>query len=121
MVGARDDEARLLRAGRIFTLMWAALLIVGAILFIPLSRGTSAVEVALGVAALVYGGLLGVFALGVLTRRPGQVAAMVGVAVGIGTVTLLRDQMAWPWYVPVGATVTLAAGSIVGLLERRPT
>jgi SSS family transporter len=119
MVGARDDEARILRAGKIFTLVWAGLLIGGAILFIPLSQGTSAVEVALGVASLVYGGLLGAFALGVFTERPGQISAMVGVAVGIGTVTLLRDQMAWPWYVLVGATVTFATGWLVGLIEPR--
>jgi SSS family transporter len=120
LVGARDDEARILRAGRVFTLVWAALLISGAILFIPLSQGTAAVEVALGIASLVYGGLLGAFALGVLTKRPGQRAAIVGVAVGIGTVTLLRDQMAWPWYVLVGSTVTLAVGSLAGLVDRQP-
>lgn len=117
MVGARDDEARILRAGKIFTLVWAGLLIGGAILFIPLSQGTSAVEVALGVASLVYGGLLGAFALGVFTQRPGQMSAIIGVAVGIGTVTLLRDQMAWPWYVLVGATVTFATGWLVGWVE----
>ena len=120
MVGARDDEERILRAGKSFTLVWAAMLILGAILFIPLSTRTSAVEVALGIASLVYGGLLGAFALGVFTKRPGQTAAIVGVAVGIGTVTLLRDQMAWPWYVLVGATVTVVAGSLYGLMERRP-
>ena len=119
MVGARDDEARILRAGKIFTLVWAGLLIGGAILFIPLSQGTSAVEVALGVASLVYGGLLGAFALGVFTQRPGQMSAIIGVAVGIGTVTLLRDQMAWPWYVLVGATVTFATGWLVGWIEPR--
>ena len=119
LAGARDDEARILRAGKLFTLIWAALLIGGAILFIPLSRGTSAVEVALGIASLVYGGLLGAFALGVLTKRPGQLSAMIGIAVGIGTVTLLRDQMAWPWYVLVGSTVTFVTGSLVGLLEPR--
>lgn len=117
MAGARDDEARILKAGKIFTLVWAALLISGAVLFIPLSEGTSAVEVALGIASLVYGGLLGAFALGVLTKRPGQISAIIGVAVGIGTVTLLRDQMAWPWYVLVGSTVTLIAGTIVGRFE----
>jgi len=117
MVGARDDEARIFRAGRIFTLVWAGLLIAGATLFIPLSQGTSAVEVALGIASLVYGGLLGVFALGVLTRRPGQRSAIVGIAVGIGTVTLFRDQMAWPWYVLVGSTVTLVVGAIAGRFE----
>jgi SSS family transporter len=117
MAGARDDEARILKAGKIFTLVWAGLLISGAILFIPLSQGTSAVEVALGIASLVYGGLLGAFALGVLTKRPGQISAIVGVVVGIGTVTLLRDTMAWPWYVLVGSTVTLVAGTIVGRFE----
>ena len=116
MVGAQDDEARLLRAGRAFSLLWAALLIAGATLFIPLSRGTTAVEVALGIASLVYGGLLGAFALGVLTKRPGQMAAIVGMASGIGMVTLLRDQMAWPWYALVGSVVTFAVGSAIGLI-----
>jgi SSS family transporter len=119
MVGARDDEARILKAGKAFTLLWAALLITGAILFIPLSRGTSAVEVALGIASLVYGGLLGAFALGVFTKRPGQGAVMIGIAVGIGSVTLIRDQIAWPWYVLVGSAVTFAVGSLVGLVTAR--
>ena len=120
MVGARDDEERILRAGKAFTLVWAGLLIGGAILFIPLSQGTSAVEVALGIASLVYGGLLGAFALGVFTRRPGQLAAIIGVAVGIGTVTLMRDHMAWPWYVLVGSSVTFVVGSLVGLVQTQP-
>ena len=34
--GAEGDDARILRAGRLFTLMWAALLIAGAIAFIRL-------------------------------------------------------------------------------------
>lgn len=119
MVGAVGDEVRTLRAGKIFTLVWAGLLVAGAILFIPLSQGTSAVEVALGVASLVYGGLLGAFALGVLTKRPGEGAAIIGVAAGIGVVTLLRDAMAWPWYVLVGASVTLAVGTLVGLVANR--
>lgn len=119
MVGARDDEARLLRAGRAFSLLWAVLLIVGATLFIPLSRETAAVEVALGIASLVYGGLLGAFALGVLTRRPGQAAAIIGVASGVGVVTLLRDQMAWPWYALVGASITFTVGSLVGRVAPR--
>jgi SSS family transporter len=119
MVGAVGDEGRILRAGKAFTLLWAALLIGGAILFIPLSQGTSAVEVALGIASLVYGGLLGAFALGVFTKRPGQLSVMIGIAVGVGTVTLVRDQIAWPWYVLLGSTITFAVGSLVGLVDRK--
>jgi SSS family transporter len=114
IVGASEDEGRIFRAGRIFTLVWAALLIGGAILFIPLSEGTSAVEVALGIASLVYGGLLGVFALGVLTERPGQEAAIFGIVFGIGMVTLFREQMAWPWYVPFGSVATFTFGWLAG-------
>ena len=114
IVGASDDEGRIFKAGRIFTLVWAALLIGGAILFIPLSEGTSAVEVALGIASLVYGGLLGVFALGVLTERPGQDAAIFGIVFGIGMVTLLREHMAWPWYVPFGSLTTFTFGWLAG-------
>ena len=112
IVGARDDEGRILRAGKVFTLVWAGLLTLGAVLFIPLSTGTTAVE-----ASLVYGGLLGAFALGIFTKRPGQVAVIIGVVVGIGTVTILRNEMAWPWYVLVGSVVTFVAGSFVGLFE----
>jgi solute:Na+ symporter, SSS family len=121
MFGAQDDEPRLLRAGRTFSLVWAVLLIFGATVFIPLSRGTAAVEVALGIASLVYGGLLGAFALGVFTKRPGQAAAIIGIASGIGAVTLLRDQMAWPWYALVGSAITFTVGSLIGLLAPAPT
>ena len=117
IVGARNDEGRILKAGKVFTLVWAGLLTLGAVLFIPLSAGTTAVEVALGIASLVYGGLLGAFALGVFTKRPGQVAVIIGVVVGVGTVTILRNEMAWPWYVLVGSVVTFVAGSFAGLFE----
>ena len=121
MVGARDDETRILQAGRVFTLVWSILLILGAILFIPLSEGTSAVEAALGIASLVYGGLLGAFALGVLTKRPGQRDVIIGIAVGITCVTLLRGEMAWPWYAVVGSVITFAVGSLGGLFSERST
>jgi len=112
MVGARGDDARIMRAGKLFTLVWAGLLILGAILFIPLSKGTSAVELALGIASLVYGGLLGAFALGVLTTRPGQGSVVVGVIAGIGLVAVYHNAMAWPWYVLVGSVVTFAVGML---------
>ncbi|MCG6957472.1 MAG: sodium:solute symporter [Gemmatimonadetes bacterium] len=116
MVGATGDDARIMRAGKRFTLVWAGLLILGAIVFIPLSKGTSAVEVALGIASLVYGGLLGAFALGVFTTRPGQGSVVVGVTAGIGLVTVFRNAMAWPWYALVGSVVTFAVGWVVSYL-----
>lgn len=137
LAGARDDEGRILRMGKVFTLVWAGLLIGGAILFIPLSEGTSAVEVALAVASLVYGGLLGAFALGVLSDRADARSVVLGMIAGIGTVAAIwvfgrvdpaaagdwpasmvwvRSQLpiAWPWFVPIGTAVTVAVGLLFG-------
>ena len=111
----RTGDRSLMAAGKVFTLAWAGLLIAGAIVFIPLSRGTAAVEVALAAASMAYGGLLGAFALGVLTRRVSQAGALVGMTAGVGTVVAIwataRDAVAWPWFVLIGLVVTMAAGS----------
>jgi len=113
-----DDDARILRAGKLFTLVWAGLLVGGAILFIPLSAGTSAVEVALAVASLVYGGLLGAFALGVLSRRATAGGTAAGMVTGIGAVTaiwiLAPDRVAWPWFVLIGTAITVVVGMVLG-------
>jgi solute:Na+ symporter, SSS family len=114
MVGAQDDEARLLRAGRAFSLLWAALLIAGRHALHPAlardrrGRGRPRHRVA----------RLRRAARRLRARRaheaPGQAAAIVGIASGIGVVTLLRDQMAWPWYALVGSVITFVVGSVVG-------
>lgn len=116
--GLSGDEARVLRAGKGFTLLWAGLLIGGAVVFIPLSRGTTAVEVALGIASVVYGGLLGAFALGVMVERADQRSVIAGMVVGIGTVMAIwltvPDRVAWPWFVCIGTVVTFGVGWVFG-------
>ncbi|MCA9737008.1 MAG: sodium:solute symporter [Gemmatimonadota bacterium] len=111
------DDGLLLRAGRAFTLIWSALLVGGAVLFIPLSRGTSAVEVALAVASLVYGGLLGAFLLGVRGVRASSAQVALAMSAGIGVVTAIwvvwTAQVAWPWFVPIGSAVTFTTGRIL--------
>ena len=109
-----EADRDIMIAGRVFTLVWAGLLILGAIVFIPLSEGTAAVEVALAAASMAYGGLLGAFALGVLTRRVSQTGAIVGMTVGVVTVVVIwataRSAVAWPWFVFIGLAVTMAVG-----------
>ena len=116
--GAEDDEARTLRAGKVFTLVWAALLVGGAVFFIRLSEGNTAVEVALAVASVVYGGLLGTFILAVRSRRADQRSAIIGMAAGIGVVAAIwwfaRADVAWPWFVPIGTAVTVTVGWVLG-------
>ncbi len=119
--GVDADDALTLRVGKLFTLLWSALLIGGALLFIPLSRGTAAVEVALGVASLVYGGLLGAFALALFAPTVRSREVVVAIAVGIGSVTALwlfaRSQVAWPWYALIGTAVTFSVGWIGAALQ----
>ena len=116
--GRQTDEQGILRMGKLFTLAWAALLIAGAILFIPLSQGNTAVEVALGIQSLVYGGLLGGFALGLLVPQADERSVMIGMSSGIGTVTLIwltaSSEIAWPWFVLIGSLVTVAVGTVLG-------
>jgi Na+/proline symporter len=112
--GKTTDEEKILSAGKGFTLLWAALLVGGAILFIPLSTRTSAVEVALGIASVVYGGLLGAFGLGVLSRKADQRSTTLGMVAGIGVVMTIwltiPEQVAWPWFVLIGTGVTFLVG-----------
>lgn len=112
------DDAQMLRMGKMFTLLWAALLVGAAILFIPLSQGTTAVEVALAIASLVYGGLVGAFLLGIFSARADQRSVIIGMAIGIGTVACIwlfwREAIAWPWFVPIGTLITAVVGQTLG-------
>jgi solute:Na+ symporter, SSS family len=122
------DEFALLRAGRVFTLIWAILLVGAAILYIPMSENAAAVEVALTIASLVYGGLLGAFFLGILDRRANQQGVIAGIACGIGVVTTLwvtstfvleRVILGWPWFVLLGTLVTMLVGAAVSRFMSR--
>ena len=115
--GAEHDEARILRAGRFFSLVWGALLVGAAVVFSGLPREAAAVEVALGIASIVYGGLLGAFALGVLSERAGPRSVTAGMASGIGTVAVIwrvLPGVAFPWYVLIGSVVTYLIGHLLG-------
>ena len=124
--GPRHPEARdedILRIGRRFTWVWATLLVLAAIAFIPLSRESTAVEVSLGIASMIYGGLLGAFALALFVPAADAVAARGGIVVGIGTVTVIwafaRSVVAWPWFVLIGTPVTLVTGIAIAWLRGR--
>jgi solute:Na+ symporter, SSS family len=121
--GMEGDDVAIMGAGKVLTLVWSVLLVGGAILFIPLSEGTAAVEVALAVAGVVYGGLLGAFLLGTLSSRATGRSVNIGVAAGIGSVALIwiffRALVAWPWFALIGALVTWSVGTALGRSDGR--
>jgi Na+/proline symporter len=64
------------------------------------------------------GALLGVFTLGILTRRAPEMAAIGGMLAGLGAVLYVRffTGIAWTWYVVIGSLTTFVAGWLLGLL-----
>ena len=79
-------------------------------------------EAGLSIASVLYGALLGVFLLGVLTKRPGQWAAIVGMSAGLAATFLIRSYVAYTWYVLVGSLVTFGVGYATSLVfdEQKP-
>jgi solute:Na+ symporter, SSS family len=79
---------------------------------------TSVVEDALAIAGFSAGILLGVFSLGVLTRRVGQKAALAGMLAGLAAVVWVKfgTATAWPWFALVGAVTTFGVGIAASLV-----
>jgi SSS family transporter len=104
---AEKSEKEYLRLARWATVFWALVLL--AIGIVARSWG-SVLEAGLTVLSIAYGPLLGVFLLGVLTRRPGEVHSMAGALAGLATIAYIRfgTTIAFTWYVPAGATATFA-------------
>jgi Na+/proline symporter len=71
------------------------------------------IEVGLQIASVAYGGLLGVFLLGVLTRRANQSGATMGMLCGLaGELYLWRSRVPWTWWVMIGTIVTFTVGYV---------
>ena len=124
----RPDDARTLRVGKLFALLWGVILTGGALLF-PENQQTPVVVIALSIASFTYGGLLGGFFLGLFWRRARQMDAIIGMSVGIAVMAFVVfakpiaaaypslaptlgpvGTIAWPWYVLIGTVITVAVG-----------
>jgi SSS family solute:Na+ symporter len=101
------SEARLLRLARWATVLWGVVLCVVGLAARHWGR---ILEAGLSIASVLYGALLGVFLLGMLTRRPGQWSAIVGMAAGFLTTLLFRTHVAYTWYVLLGSLATFIVG-----------
>jgi SSS family solute:Na+ symporter len=113
---ARSEE-EYLRISRWITVAWGVVLFVIALVAQSIQ---SVLESGLSIASIVYGCLLGVFLLGVLTKRAGEKAAMVGMLAGLITNLYVKfgTNIAWTWYVLIGSTVTVATALLVSILVR---
>ena len=101
------SEAFYLKLARSATIGWGVILFcVGLIA----RHWGSVLEAGLSIASVLYGALLGVFLLGVLTRRPGEWSAIVGMCAGFAATLTFRTHVAYTWYVLIGSIATFAVG-----------
>jgi solute:Na+ symporter, SSS family len=127
LAGRQGDEAQLMRAGRVFTIVWAVILIGGALLFQFVRPGTPIVVIALQIASFTYGGLLGGFLLAVLVKRADQRDAITGIAVAIAAMAALwaaqqfgvmERRVDGLWFSLIGSVLTVAVGTASATLRR---
>jgi SSS family transporter len=132
------SDPQTLKMGRLFALCWGVALTLGALLF-PQDTKTPVVVVALGIASFTSGGLLGGFFLGIYWRRAIQRDAILGMSVAIATMAFIVfakpivaaypsltstlapfANIAWPWYVLIGTSLTLIVGILSSLTHPMP-
>src|SRR6202041_266941 len=115
------NEVARLRLARLATVGWALVLFGLAVL--ALDRVGRVVEVGLQIASVAYGALLGVFLLGVLTRRANQRGALAGMIAGLATELYLWgwSRVAFTWWVAMGTCVTFAVGYAASGLWKTPS
>jgi SSS family transporter len=133
MTGRSVDDPRTLAVSKRIALLWGVGLTLGALLY--RQNGTPVVVIALSIASFTYGGLLGAFLLGLLVKRARQRDAIPAMATGIAvmSVVVFAKQLtnaypslagmlspvagiAWPWYVLIGTSVTLAVGTVLSTI-----
>jgi SSS family transporter len=108
--GTSTDSPSFLRLSRRMTLAWGVVLMAfGFMKWGPL------LEAGLTIASLPFGSLLGLFLLGTLDRGANARGALVGMFSGLAVILCVFrfTNVAFTWYVMIGASVTFAVGSII--------
>lgn len=108
--GRYVDADQLLHISRRFTVAFGALQIMIGIGASWVSD--SVVSDALAIAGFTAGILLGVFALGVLTKSAHQRGVLAGMLCGVLVLTYIKfgTAIAWTWFAVIGSVVTFAIG-----------
>ena len=117
LAGPPDDK-RLLGWARTATIGWAVVLVA---IGIVARHWGSVLESGLSIASITLGLLLGIFLLGVLTKRVKENAASFGVVAGLAIIIYVRafTPIAWTWWVLIGSSSTFAAGYFASWFQRR--
>jgi SSS family transporter len=112
------SDAQKMRLSRAGTILWGLVLFALAILA---RQSTRVLETGLSIASVPYGAMLGVFLLGVLTRRANQIGAIIGMVFGFALNlylwqgTIMGKKIPFTWYVVFGAVLTFVVGYVCSM------
>ncbi len=114
------SEANRVRVSRFTTVGWGLVLFGLAVLA---RHGGKVLEAGLSIASVAYGSLLGVFLLGVLTKRASEPAAMLGMLVGflLNLYLWIFTRVPFTWYVALGSVATFITGYGMSLIWPQTT
>ena len=115
------SASRELRLSRWTTVFWGVLLALLAIVM-WLSHGIKSVlERGLTIVSITYGSMVGVFLLGVLTKRANEKGSIIGMAAGLISMFCIWhfSAIAFTWYVLIGTAITFSVGYAASLCFSR--
>lgn len=100
------DDRHYLKMSHVLTLVWGIVQI--AVALVVRNQPSSALSMALSIASLINGPILGVFLVGTFLRRVSQPPALIGMLVSIASMlyVFLATKIAWTWYVFLGSLIT---------------
>lgn len=110
-----ESSEHYLKASRAFTVFWAIIIIIPAIIY-SASEG-SVLQTLSKIGAYFVGAKLSMFGLGFFSKQATEKGLLVGVAVGFVIIWYVATQtdIAWPWYCLIGG----AANIFVALIASR--
>ncbi len=108
-----QSDRHYFRVSHWLTLFWGIVQIGVALLL--RHRNRSALDMALSVAALINGPVLGVFLVGTFLRRVSEMPALIGMAASISLMLYiyLKTKIAWTWYGLIGSAATFLVAWLV--------
>ncbi len=111
----KSDKHLVTAAGRL-TVVIGIIQIAAAIIF--MRSGESALALALSVASLINGPILGVFLVGAFLKNAREIHALIGMLASISLMLyiLLSTKIAWTWYALIGSTVTFTIAFLASLV-----
>lgn len=102
----RMQDKHYLKVSHLLTLLWGIVQI--AVALVLRNKNRSALDLALSIASLINGPILGAFLVGTFLKRVSQTPALIGMLVSLAGMLYIyfATPIAWTWYVFIGSIVT---------------